>query len=69
MAHCLEANRVKPRDRERWERLSREIAEFEWTLAELEAGRDPPPSPLTGVKSAALPDMIGQAAGGADAES
>ena len=48
-------------DLARWASIRAEIAEFEAVLAELEAGRDPPPSPLTGARVRELPDYIGGA--------
>jgi hypothetical protein len=49
----------RPVDLERWARMRADIALFEHTLAEVLAGRNPPPSPRTGEKTRELPDMIG----------
>lgn len=56
------ANSPVPRrgDLERWASIRAEIAEFESVLAELLAGDEPPPSPLTGARSRELPDWIGR---------
>lgn len=42
-----------------WQKLRDEVAELEWVLAELLAGRDPPGSPRTGAIRGATPDRVG----------
>lgn len=47
-----------PRDLERWDAMRADIALFQKTLADLEAGRPVAASPLTGSKTVELPDAV-----------
>jgi hypothetical protein len=55
MAHRPEP---RPGDVRRWDTIRAEIALFEWTLAEVLAGREPPLAERTGKRTRELPDAV-----------
>lgn len=55
MAHIPDP---RPGDRARWVIWRGEIAKLEEVLAELAAGRNPPPGARTGEKTRELPDAV-----------